>query len=143
MPLLTRWFIKSALVYLAAALLLALGLALTPLVELPRFFTTLSPVYFHLFMVGWVTQMIFGVIYWMFPIITRKRPRGNETAAWSSFVLLNGGLLLRVVAEPLNSVQPNSIWGWLLVASALLQWVAAVLFVSIAWQRVKPKYRGE
>lgn len=143
MPLLTRWFIKSALVYLAAALLLAFALALSSLVEMPPFVTYLTPVYFHLFMVGWVTQMIFGVIYWMFPIITRKRPRGNEAVAWSSFVLLNGGLLLRVVAEPLHSARPQSVWGWLLVGSALLQWAAAVLFVTIAWQRVKPKYRGE
>jgi heme/copper-type cytochrome/quinol oxidase subunit 1 len=37
----------------------------------------MTPAYFHLFLVGWVTQMIFGVIYWMFPIITRTRPRGN------------------------------------------------------------------
>ncbi|MCA9972495.1 MAG: hypothetical protein KC425_19875, partial [Anaerolineales bacterium] len=77
MPPLTRWFIKSAIVYLAAALLLAVVLALPGSVPLPAFVRLLNPAFFHLFLVGWVTQMIFGVIYWMFPIVSRARPRGS------------------------------------------------------------------
>lgn len=142
MPTLTRWYIKSALVYLAAALLLGLVLALPDGMPLPPFVHAMTPAYFHLFLVGWVTQMIFGVIYWMFPIITRANPRGNNRLAWSSYVLLNGGLLLRVVGEPLVAVRPSAGWGWLLAASALAQWLAAVLFVFLAWPRVKEKYRG-
>jgi len=143
MPPLTRWYIKSALVYLAAALLLALVLALPQAAQLPSFIRYLNPAYFHLFLVGWVTQMIFGVIYWMFPIITRARPRGNEQIGWASYILLNAGLLLRVVGEPLNATRPEAAYGWLLVASALLQWLAAVCFVYLAWPRIKEKYRGE
>lgn len=139
MPALTRWFIKSALVYLAAALLLALVLALPA--EKPRFIDYMTPGYFHLFLVGWVTQMIFGVIYWLFPIITRDRPRGNERLGWACFALLNIGLLLRVAGEPLTSLYPEAGFGWLLAMAALLQWLAAVLFVILAWPRVKEKYR--
>lgn len=143
MPVVTRWFIKSALVYLAAALLLALVLALPSSVNLPAFIRFMNPAYFHLFLVGWVTQMIFGVIYWMFPIITRLHPRGNEKLGWASYILLNVGLLLRVVGEPLTSTRPEAGFGWLLAISALLQWLAAILFVLIAWPRVKERYRGE
>jgi hypothetical protein len=143
MPLLTRWFIKSALAYLAAALLLALVLALPDSIELPGFVRFMNPAYFHLFLVGWVTQMIFGVIHWLFPIITRARPRGDERLGWASYALLNAGLLLRVAAEPLTGLYPDSGVGWLLVISAVLQWLAAVLFVVLAWPRVKERYRGE
>lgn len=142
MPTLTRWLIKSALVYLAAALLLAFILALPETVALPTFVLYLNPAYFHLFLVGWVTQMIFGVIYWMFPIITRAQPRGNERLGWTSYILLNAGLLLRVVGEPLTSARPEAGFGWLLAVSAVLQWLAAVLFIRLAWPRVKDKYRG-
>jgi cbb3-type cytochrome oxidase subunit 1 len=142
MPTLTRWFIKSALLYLMAALLLGALLALRSLLNLPPFLLLLNPAYFHLFMVGWVTQMIFGVIYWMFPIITRARPRGSEPLGWATYVLLNSGLLLRVVAEPWAGLQPGSAAGWLLVLSAVLQWLAAVCFIVNAWPRVKEKYRG-
>lgn len=143
MPKLTRWYIKSAFVYLAASLLLGIVLALPQAVSLPLFVRFMNPVFFHLFLVGWVTQMIFGVIYWMFPIITRARPRGNERVAWLSYILLNGGLLLRVVGEPLTSTRPEAWFGWLLAVSALLQWLAAVVFVVVSWPRIKDRYRGE
>jgi hypothetical protein len=143
MPTLTRWHIKSAFVYLAAAFLLGIGLALGRVIDVPSWLFQLTPAYFHLIMVGWVTQMIFGVIFWMFPIVTRTRPRGSETIGWSVYVLLNTGLLMRVLCEPLNGLNPGGVWGWGLVVSAVLQWLAAVLFVYNAWPRVKERYRGE
>ncbi len=143
MPPLTRWHIKTAFISLALAMTLGVALALAPVLPLPDWVPYLSPAFFHLIMVGWVTQMIFGVIFWMFPIITRARPRGNVQLGWATYGLLNGGLLLRVVAEPANSVAPGGGWGWALVLSALMQWLAAVFFVVNAWPRVKEKYRGE
>ena len=143
MPPLTRWHIKSAFIYLATALLLGVALALGAVIQLPAWLAYLSPAFFHLIMVGWVTQMIFGVIFWMFPIITRAQPRGNEKLGWATFILLNAGLLLRVLSEPLNAMNPRGIWGWGLVISAVLQWLAAVIFVYNAWPRVKERYRGE
>jgi len=143
MPPLTRWYIKTALVYLAAALLLAIILAWPDAENLPAFVRFMTPAYFHLFLVGWVTQMIFGVIYWMFPIINRVRPRGNEQLGWVVYLLLNGGLLLRVLAEPLLSTHPEAGFGWVLVISALMQWFAALLFIILTWPRVKKRYRGE
>lgn len=143
MPSLTRWYIKSGLLYLLAALFLAVVLALPDPVPLPPYIQAMNPAYFHLFLVGWVTQMIFGVIYWMFPIITRERPRGNETLGWVSYIMLNAGLVIRVAIEPLFSTQPQAGVGWLLVVSAVLQWLAILLFVLLAWPRVKERYRGE
>lgn len=143
MPTLTRWFIKSSLIYLIAALILGLVLALRFLLPLPPFIDFMGPAYFHLFMVGWVTQMIFGVVYWMFPIITRERPRGSLWLGWTIYGLLNVGLLLRVLGEPLVASRPEAGFGWLLVASATLQWLAGLSFVINSWSRVKGKYRGE
>lgn len=143
MPTLTRWFIKSALLYFLAALVLALLLALKPILVLPAVLDFMVPAYFHLFMVGWVTQMIFGVIFWMFPIITRRQPRGDVRLGWAAYLLLNAGLLLRIAAEPLNGLNAQGLWGWSLVLSAVLQWLAAFIFVLIAWPRIKEKYRGE
>lgn len=142
MPTLSRWHIKSAFVYLAAALGLGVALAFGAISQIPTWLAYLSPAFFHLIMVGWVTQMIFGVIFWMFPIVTRARPRGSERLGWTTYVLLNLGLLLRVLSEPINAIDPNGIWGWGLVVSALFQWLAAVFFVINAWPRVKERYRG-
>jgi hypothetical protein len=137
MPPLTRYFIKSSMIYLAVALLLGVAVEARAPLGLPPGLNTLRPVYFHLFMVGWVTQLIFGVIYWMFPKASPDRPHGSESANWATFGLLNAGLALRVVSEPLGALRPEAIWGWLLAISALLQWLAGVLFVLNAWGRVK------
>ncbi|MDX1614367.1 MAG: hypothetical protein R3300_08660 [Candidatus Promineifilaceae bacterium] len=136
MPTLTRWYIKTALLYLAASLVVGVVLAGARLGAWPAAGAGLSPVYFHLFMVGWVSQLIFGVIYWLFPRHSRQQPRGRSELGWSVFGLLNAGLLLRAVAEPLNATSPRSMWGWLLVISAVLQWAAGLLFVIQTWPRV-------
>lgn len=130
MPPLTRWFIKLSLIYFVAALAAGVWQAAAgPL--------WLTPVIIHLLVVGWVTGMIFGVAYWMFPKYSVDEPRGQDALAIASFVLLNGGLLLRVVAEPLQMTRPSTVAGSLLVLSALLQWLGAVAFVVNTWPRVK------
>ena len=127
MPLVTRYFIKTSLVFFVAALLCGFLLALRPFIKLPNFVIGLTPIYFHLFMVGWVTQIIIGVAYWMFPKFTKETPRGSEALAWITYALMNSGLLLRTVAEPANAVQTWVGWGWLVALSALLMLEAVEL----------------
>jgi len=139
MPILTRTFIKTALAYFVLALLVGILLALRPLVDLPTWMAGLTPVYFHLFMVGWVTELIIGVAYWMFPKFSRERPRGRDELAWAVYVLLNLGLLARLVGEPVLSVGGGAWAGWMLVVAALAQWMAGLLFVVNTWPRTKVK----
>ena len=139
MPRLTRYFIKTALVYLAVALALGLLLALRSTVDLPAELLALTPVYFHLFMVGWVMQLIFGMLFWMLPKYSRERPRGPERLAWAAYVLINTGLILRVIGEPLVAVRSDLGAGWLLVLSALLQLIGGWAFIVAVWPRVKAR----
>jgi hypothetical protein len=139
MPLLTRWFIKASLLFFVAALLLGVALAANPLFDLPPIFLVLGPVYFHVFLVGWVTQLIFGVVFWMFPKQSLEWPRGSEKLAWATFWLLNAGLVMRVVGEPYQALNPGGGLGWLLAVSALAQWAAGLFFVFNTWGRVKER----
>jgi len=137
MPTLTRWFIKTALVYFVIALLAGLILASQAMFDLRLLPASFSPVYFHMLMVGWVTQLILGVVYWMFPKFTKEQPRGSETLGWAVYALLNVGLVLRFLIEPFNPA--GTMWGWGLVASAFLQWLAGLIFVANTWARVKER----
>lgn len=138
MPPVTRWFIKSGLLYFIAAMVMGLLLVLPSSFPLPAPVRTMTPTYFHMLMVGWVTQLIFGVAFWMFPTVGHgAQKRGDERPVYASFWLLNVGLALRVLAEPLNSTSPGGVWGWLLVVSALLQWLAALAYVVHIWPRVR------
>jgi len=138
MPPLTRWFVKTSFLYLGLALITGLLMEFHSVLKLTMpggFF----PVYIHLFVLGWLTQLIFGVVFWMFPKYSAEKPRGSETLGWWTYILLNAGLLLHAVAEPINSIQPNPFSGWTLVLSAIIQFLAGLLFVANSWGRVKEK----
>jgi cbb3-type cytochrome oxidase subunit 1 len=139
MPVLTRWYIKSSLLFFGVGMLLGVILAIRIPLRLSDSIGAFSPVYFHMFMVGWVTQLIFGVVFWMFPKYSREKPRGSESLGWSAFWLLNIGLVLRVIAEPAQALNPAPTWGWLLAVSAVLQWLAGMVFVINTWGRIKER----
>ena len=138
MPTITRWFIKSSFVCLGLALLAGILLAVQPLFSLPAL-NGFFPIYIHLLVFGWLTQLVFGVVFWMFPKYSSARPRGSEPLAWWTYGLLNAGLLLRLIAEPLNAAQPGAVVGWMLVLAAIVQLSAGVAFVLNTWPRVKGK----
>lgn len=138
MPPLTRWFVKTAFAYLALALLTGLLLALQSTLELGSL-SGLFPVYIHLFALGWLTQLIFGIVFWMFPKYSNDQPRRSESLGWWTYGLLNSGLILRAIAEPIQTAQPDPYAGWALVLSALLQFLAGLGFVLNSWGRVKGK----
>lgn len=132
MPTLTRWFIRTALAYLLASLIAGI-LQLTS----GSWGSLLWPTYLHLLVLGWLTQLIFGVAYWMFPRLPSAAARGSERLGWVSYWLLNAGLLLRVVGEPARALGART--DWLLVAAAFLQLAAGWVFVANTWPRVKER----
>ncbi|MBK9923668.1 MAG: hypothetical protein IPP66_00090 [Anaerolineales bacterium] len=132
MPTITRWFIKAALVSLV------LGLA-AGIWQQVASTAGMFPVYLHLLTFGWLTQLIFGVAIWMFPMYSKEHPRGPEWLVWSVFGTLNLGLLLRVVFEPLQSLSPTIFGAWALVAAAILQWYSGMGFAAAVWKRIRTK----
>lgn len=136
MPKLSRYFVKAALIYLVLGAAIA-GLALSGAGGLPPALLALRPLAWHLLTVGWATQLIFGVAFWMFPHAAGGPPRGDERLAWLSFWTLNVGLLLRAVGEPLTALRPSPTLALLLPLSATLQLAGVAVFVLLAWPRVR------
>lgn len=141
MPPLTRWFIKTAFVYFILALLAGVLLGAQAIWAFNPPAADLLPTYFHLLAEGWITMLIVGVAFWLFPKYTLEQPHHSEKLGWTSYALLNLGLLLRVVSEPVHAVvdQPGSIWAYLLTLAAILQWLGGMAFVVNTWARVKEK----
>ena len=65
MPRLTRWFIKAGLLYFVLALMTGVLYQARREIDLPSWVSMLNPVYIHLLAVGWITQLIIGVAYWL------------------------------------------------------------------------------
>jgi hypothetical protein len=134
MPKLTRWFLKAALLYLLLGLISGILLAL----PIGKQTSGAFPIYIHALVFGWLTQLIFGVALWMFPKYSPTNPRGHEWLGWATFILLNLGLILRIIFEPLQA-SSSSFIGWMLVLAATLQWLSGVAFVANTWVRVREK----
>lgn len=140
MPTVSRLFLKFGLVYFVVALACGVGLAWAG----TSWGMALLPTYLHLFVVGWLTQIIIGVALWLFPKWTKEQPRGREWLSWVALVTLNVGLLVRVAAEPGRLFVGEDpgwqvVWNVGLVVSAALQWVGGMAFLVNIWGRIKPK----
>lgn len=90
----------------------------------------------HLLLVGFLLLVIFGVAFWMFPKVAGQRP--GRDAGWVAFALLNAGVLLRVVAEPLSDHGRGPVaWRVLLGVAAVLPALAALAFAVAILPRVR------
>lgn len=136
MPRITRLFIKSGIIYFL------LGITLAFLAELPAVSTSalLLPVYWHMIVIGWITQVIMGVSIWMFPRKQRGKRKEETLPANAAFWCLNSGLLLRFLAEPFLPFFHSETWiVSVIVISSVLQISAVVFYTAEIWPRVRPK----
>jgi len=137
MPLLSRTMIKLGMIHLVLAMSIGVLMVAQPILGLPLWLGTLRPVYLHMITIGWLTQLIFGVAYWMFPKHSREKPRGNERLGWAGMVLLNIGAIFRAIGEPLAVFHPNT--GWILVISAVCLLLSGWGFILNTWTRVRER----
>ena len=99
----------------------------------------LAPGHGHMLFVGWFLQFAIGVAYWLLP---RKRtpnqPIGYaERPAYLAAAALNIGLTLRVAGEAAErSGHASDLTFVILAIAAVLQILAAAIFVTQLWPRV-------
>lgn len=139
MPTLSRWFIKIGMVYLVIGLLMGVVMLAQPVMGWPSSIQVLRPVYLHFLFIGWVTQIIMGVGYWMFPKYSKETPRGNERLGWAVLILLNVGLILRSIGEPAILLAPQANLGWVLAWSSMFLLLAGWGFILNTWPRIKER----
>lgn len=134
MPRIARVFIKTGLVYFLASLLLGLAAEFDWLQ-----FPGIVPLFWHMLMVGWITQIIFGVSMWMFPGRTREEGFKAQFWGWLTYIFLNIGLILRLIAEPVTYLAIGSLWKVMIVVSAVSQVLAALTYTIELWPRIQSK----
>lgn len=143
MPLETRRFAKTALAFLLLTFLAGtvLTIARGAGANVPAI---VGVEHAHLGLVGFLVNIVIGIALWVlpldrerFPATQGRYPLAAPTVCWW---LLNGGLVVRVLAEPAHQLlDPSSLALTALVdAAALAQLAAALIFASIAWHRIRP-----
>lgn len=142
MPIESRLFVKTSLVALALAFVWgavmavreALGYGVDPIWAVEHA---------HLAFVGWLVNVVVGIALWFlpldrerFPATAGRYPPGLPFVVWA---LLNGGLVLRIVSEPLLA---TGAWARVaLVVASVAQVAAIALFAYVAWARVRAPAR--
>ena len=142
MPLESRLFVKTSLVALVLVFLSGAAMAIGESANVP-IASIWAVEHAHLAFVGWLVNVVIGVALWMFPlareVFTETAGRYPRRLPYVIYALLNGGLALRIVSEPSLS------WGLLpragLVIGSVTQLVAIVMFMWVAWQRVRAPAR--
>ncbi len=138
MPLESRLFVKTSLVALVLVFAAGAVIALAEVLGVP-----VAPIWAvehaHLAFVGWFVNLVIGIALWMLPLARERFPetagRYPRHAPFIVYALLNGGLVLRIIAEPFLSV--GTLLRAALCISAVTQLLAILLFSAIAWQRVR------
>ena len=139
MPKLSRWFIKAGMIYFFVGLAMASLLLAQPVMGWSSQLQVFRPVYLHFLFIGWISQLIMGVGYWMFPKQSKENPRGNERLGWGVFILLNLGLVLRAIGEPAVILMPEAGLGWTLAVAAVCLLLAGWGFILNSWGRIKER----
>lgn len=139
MPTLSRWFIKIGMLYFVIGLSMGSVMLLQPTFDWSPRLQLLRPVYLHFLFIGWVTQIIMGVGYWMFPKYTKEKPRGNEKLGWAVLILINVGLILRGIGEPMMIIEPGMTYGWMLAIASMCLLFAGWGFILNTWGRIKER----
>ncbi len=135
MPLLSRWFVRLSLAYLALGITLgALLLAEKGVNYAPALWQAL-PIHMEFLLLGWLVQLALGVAFWILPRFGQGAPRGREGPVWLSLALLNLGIGLAV----LSSLAPAP---WALLAGRVCEGAAVATFVVAVWKRVRPFVEG-
>ncbi len=135
MPTTLQWYVRTAMLYIAAAMVLGVLYEVDQVTHWFGYSPYLIVVHSHLALVGGVIQMIMGVGLWMFPLTVPidRRLQYREGLAWLTYGLYNGGLLGRLGAEYAFRTTGSGLWGALAILTGAMQLAAFAIFLYHAW----------
>jgi hypothetical protein len=155
MPLTSRVSVKASIIYLAIGATLGAILLIDRWIPLGSSAYALHASHVQLLVVGWLTQLIIGVAWWLFPPLSiglrgdaqgpvrrGQATRGSEHLFWTALACLNAGVLLKALFEPLHIWTQIGLFDVLAGSSVLFLVIAAVIFVVSLWGRVRELGKG-
>ena len=131
MPRVSVWMLRIAVLHLTAgAALGALMLAGKGVAVLAGVLALLN-VHLELMLVGWMVQFVLGVGFWILPRLPGRARAEHSRPAALAAVLLNAGVVAACVGDLTASP-------WVTTAGRAAAQGAVLLFLGVAWPRVRP-----
>lgn len=130
MPGVTRWMIRCSLIYFLAGAGIGMAMLINKAVPLFPKIWLLLPIHIEFMIFGWVIQFTLGTAHWILPRFLSSKSRGNPKLAVLIVVLLNGGILLVILAGSVSSLPELALWG------RILESFSVMLFTGLHWKRI-------
>jgi cbb3-type cytochrome oxidase subunit 1 len=123
-----RWFVKASLAWLCVGVTLGLAMAAFPA------WTIYRPAHMHATLLGFVTMMVYGVGYHVFPRFTGHRLRSSQLAG-AHWWIANAGLSLMMLGFALRVSTRVPVGAGIaaLVAGGTLSAIGAFAFAWNVW----------
>jgi hypothetical protein len=149
MPTTSRVTIRVSVIYLCLGAALGTLLLVNRWILLGPAVSVLRVSHISILVIGWLTQLILGVAWWLLPPLgIRSRTgdglprrgqaqRGSEPLFWATVLCLNIGVLMRAVFQPLFLLTQVNALGRIADLADLFLLAAAVTFVVNLWARVR------
>jgi len=150
MPVTSRIFVKASILYLCLGAILGAIMFISRWIPLGAWVSYIRVSHTQILIVGWLTQLILGVAWWLFPPLKiglrsdaplplrrGQTQRGSEPLFWITFGLLNAGVLIQSVVQPLYTWSRFDLFRVLTGISGILLFLAALAFVANMWGRVR------
>ena len=150
MPATSRTFVKASIIYLILGAILGALMYTNRSIPLGPWVNYLRASHIQVLVAGWLTQLILGVAWWLFPpleiglrsdaplpVRRGQTQRGSEPLFWATFAFLNAGILLRALGEPFYTWTKHDLFGFLTGISGVFLFLAAIAFVANMWSRVR------
>ena len=153
MPTTTRVFVRASILYLILGAALGALLLMNDWLSLGSAVYYVKPAHVQFLIVGWLTQLILGVAWWLFPPMAFRlrgqhyphgqAQRGSEPLFWVTFALLNAGVVLYALAQPLFTRTGSGFFGGLVALAGVCLLAAALTFVANMWARIRELGRSK
>lgn len=92
-------FIKTSLIYLLIGSFLGFLLLSNKAYNFDLRIWSLLPIHMDILIFGWFLQFIFGVAFWIMPRFIDKNSYGNEKLILISYILINIGILTKIMSK--------------------------------------------
>ncbi len=123
------WYLRMSVIYFVAAAVAGTAMLIHPDIRI-----ALTPIHAHLNLLGFMSMMIYGVGYHILPKFSGV-PVYSPKIVRIQFWVANAGLIGMAVSWPLDY---NPLFKGMLIMSALLSVLGAVLFAFNILKTIKP-----
>jgi hypothetical protein len=149
MPTTSRVTIRISIIYLCLGAALGTLLLVNRWILLGPAVSVLRVSHISMLVIGWLTQLILGVAWWLLPPLGIRHPtddglprrgqaqRGSEPLFWATVLCLNVGVLLQALFQPLFLLTQVNALGRIAGLADLFLLAAAVTLVVNLWARVR------